>query len=171
MGGIEGRIEDSKNWFERAAARLPGYRGYKDKELRREADKLLRTFVSERLERGRRALENVMLASSRAGDLEVLAFIDTVARKLRTVRDRYQYADYGYAGWFDPVKVDQDVLDQIYKLDVQAQDAALEIERLASALDAASPSLRADIDILDRHIEALDQCFAEREHVIIGVGR
>ena len=37
MAGIDDRIEESKNWFERMAEHVPGYKGYKDKELRREA--------------------------------------------------------------------------------------------------------------------------------------
>ncbi len=171
MGDIGARIDESKNWFERAAERVPGYRGYKQKELRREADKIQRVFVAERLESGRRALENVELAISRGGKLDMLGVIDTVVRKLRTVKDRYLYADYGYAGWFDAVKIGQDVLDRIYQLDVQAQEAAVAIEQLAKTIKADSPSLRVDVDILDQRIEALDEFFAEREHVVTGVGR
>ncbi|NLE74164.1 MAG: hypothetical protein GX604_06020 [Actinobacteria bacterium] len=171
MGDIGARIEESKNWFERAAERVPGYKGYKQKELRREADKIQRTFVAERLEFGRRALENLELDISRSGKLDILGIVDTVARKLRTVKDRFLFADYGYAGWFDAVKVDQGVLDSIYQLDAQAQEAAVAIEQLAKSLRADSPSLRADIDILDERVEALDEFFAQRDHVVTGAGR
>ena len=57
MGQIDSRIEESKNWFERAAEHVPGYKGYKKKELRREADKLQREYVAERLEAARVAFE------------------------------------------------------------------------------------------------------------------
>ena len=40
MAGIDDRVEESKNWFERMAEHIPGYKGYKEKELRREADKI-----------------------------------------------------------------------------------------------------------------------------------
>lgn len=171
MGDVGGRVEESKNWFERAASRVPGYRGYKEKEWRREADKIQRRFLADRLEVGRRALEDVELAISRRGTLDMMGVVDTVQRKLRTVKDRYLYADYGYAGWFNSVKVDEVVLDAMYQLDVQAQEAALAIEQLAGSLDADSPSLRADVKILEDKIEALDEFFAEREHAITGVGR
>ena len=49
MAGIDERIEESKNWFERMAEQIPGYKGYKEKECSREADKI------ERLYRGRAA--------------------------------------------------------------------------------------------------------------------
>ena len=41
----------------------------------------------------------------KSGSLDDLGDIDTIMRKLRKVRDRIQYADYGYAGLFDTTKV------------------------------------------------------------------
>lgn len=168
---IGSRIEESKNWFERAAEHIPGYRGYKQKELRREADKLLREYVAERLEAARSKLESVALAATDRGDLQVLAGVDRTGRKLRTVRDKYLYADYGYAGIFDTVKVGEDVLDRLYQFDAQSQEAVLRLEELVNALSADSASLKSDLEILDQRITALDQSFSEREHVITGAGR
>lgn len=171
MNDLSGRIEESKNWFERAAENIPGYRGYKEKELRREADKLQRDYVAERLEAARQKIEDLELALSRAGNLDLLGYIDTTARKLRTVKDRFAFADYGYAGLFDAVKVDESVLDKIYEYDVRLQEQAQGVEDVIDALRSDSPSLRSDIGILDEKIEALDEYFAEREHIITGVGR
>lgn len=169
--GIGARIEESKNWFERAAEHIPGYKGYKEKELRREADKLLREYVAEKLEAARAKLESVALAATDRGDLQVLSGVDRTGRKLRTIRDKYLYADYGYAGIFDTVKVGDEILDQLYQFDAQSQEYALHLDQLASNLSADSPSLKSDLEILDERVTALDQSFSEREHVITGVGR
>jgi hypothetical protein len=171
MTDIGGRIDESKNWFERAAHHLPGYRGYKEKELRREADKIQRLYLAERLDACRRKLEDVMLGLTRRSDLAPMADLDITLRKLRTVRDRVQFADYGYAGLFDTVKVDESVLDQLYQHDVQTQEQARAIEDLSAALSADSPSLRSDIALLDGRIDALDAYFTDREHLITGAGR
>ncbi len=171
MADVGGRMEESKSWLERAAERVPGYVGYKEKELRREADRTQREYVAERLEAARRKLEAVELALSHRGDLRLLGAIDTTQRKLRTVKDRFLYADYGYAGLFDAAKVDEAVLDQLYQFDVRSQDDARAIEELAGALAADSPSLEADVGLLDRRVEDLDESFAQREHLVTGVGR
>lgn len=171
MGDIGARIEESKNWFERAAQHVPGYKGYKEKELRREADKLQRVYVAERLEAARRKIEDLVLDISRTGDLKLLSLIDTDNRKLRTVKDRVLYADYGYAGLFDTVKVDEQILDQLYQFDTQLQEESQVMEELVGALSADSPSLRSDLDILDQRIDALAEHFSAREHLITGVGR
>jgi hypothetical protein len=168
---LDARIEDSKNWFERAALHVPGYKGYKQKEMRREADKLQRQYVAERLEMARKDLEKLELALTRGGGLELLALIDTAQRKLRTIKNRYQTADYGYAGMFDIVKVDEDILDRLYEFDVASQDQARGVEELVSALKADSPSLKSDLALLDERVDALDEYFMERKHLITGVGR
>lgn len=169
--GVQQRIQESKNWFERAAEHVPGYKGYKQKELRREADKLQREFVAERLEAARAKLETLALAVTDAGDLQLLSGVDRTGRKLRTIRDKYLYADYGYAGIFDTVKVGDDVLDRLYQFDVQSQDYAADLDKLAGALALGSPSLRSDLELLDQRVTALDQNFTEREHLITGAGR
>lgn len=169
--GIEERIEESKNWYERAAEQVPGYRGYKDKELRRESDKLQRVYVAERLEACGHVLEKIQLDLTRRGSLDLLGIIDTTLRRLRTSRDRIQFADYGYAGLFDTTKVGEAKLDELYQFDVQLQQRARAVEELAPVLSADSPSLRADVDLLDERIDALDAYFAGREQLITGAGR
>jgi hypothetical protein len=171
VSDLDARVEESKNWFERAALHVPGYKGYKQKEMRREADKLQREYVAERLEQTRKGLETLELALSRGGDLSLLALIDTTQRKLRTVKNRYLYADYGYAGLFDAVKVDEAVLDRLYQFDVASQEKAQGVEELAATLRVDSASLKPDLTLLDQRIDELDQYFAEREHLITGVGR
>jgi hypothetical protein len=169
--GIDERITESENWFERAAKHLPGYRGYKAKELRREADKIQRLYVAERLDACRARLEEVQLDLTRQGKLDALAIIDTAVRRTRTIRDRIQFADYGHAGLFDTTKVGEAELDGIYKFDAQLQDKAREVEEFSGSIKADSPSLRSDIDLLEERLGALDSFFSEREHLITGAGR
>lgn len=170
MGDIGARIDESQNWLERAARRVPGYSGYKEKELRREADKLQRGYVAERLEVARRRLEDLNLALTDRGDIRLLGVVDATSRRLRTVKDRILYADYGLAGLFDTVKVDEAVLDQLYLYDVRMQDEARGIEEFVLVLTADSPSLRTDIDLLDARLKALDEYFSQREHIVTGAG-
>ncbi len=171
MAGIDDRIEESKNWFERMAEHVPGYKGYKEKELRREADKIQRLYVAERLDACRGKLDDLQLDLTRRGSLDLLGVVDTTMRKIRKVRDRVQFADYGYAGLFDTTKVDEAKLDELYQFDVQMREQVKGIEELSGTLSADSPSLRTDIDLLDERVEALDAYFSEREHLITGAGR
>jgi len=103
--GIEERIDGSKSWSERAAERVPGCRGYKDRELRHETDKRERRCLAERLDGARGALQEVQRDLSRQGGLDLLGVIDNAACKLGVIRDRVEFADYGCAGFFDITEV------------------------------------------------------------------
>jgi hypothetical protein len=128
-------------------------------------------FVAERLDTVGRRLEDVKLDLINAGHLPMLAVIDVAQRKLRTVTDKIRYADYGYAGLFDTDKVDETILDQMYEFDHGLVATVQEIETLAGALNADSPTIKNDISLMDDKIEALGAQFAEREHLITGAGR
>lgn len=171
MSGIDDRIEESKNWFEKLAAHIPGYKGYKEKELRREADKTQRLFVAERLDSVQAKFDGIKLDLVNRGDLAKLGAIDLAGRKLRTVTDKIRYADYGFAGLFDTDKVDEPILDQLYQFDNALVTGVNDIETLANALNADSPTITNDVALIDDKIEALGVQFAEREHLITGAGR
>jgi hypothetical protein len=171
MAGIDERIEESKNWFERMMGHVPGYKGYKEKELGREADKIQRVYVAERLDPCLSKLDDLKLDLIKAANLDALGEIDVTMRKLRKVRDRVQFADYGYAGLFDATKVGAQKIDELKAFDQGLETEAGAISDLATALAADSPSLRADIRLLDDRIEALDAHFSERENLITGAGR
>jgi hypothetical protein len=116
-------------------------------------------------------LDDVKLELVNRGSLEMLGIIDVTIRKLRKVRDRVQFADYGYAGLFDATKVGVEKLEELQAFDKQLETEAGGIDELAGALSADSPSLRTDIGLLEDRIEALDARFSEREHLITGAGR
>ncbi len=59
--------------------------------------------------------------------------------------DKIRYADYGFAGLFDTDKVDEPILDQLYQFDNALVTVVNEIETLANALSADSPTLTSDV--------------------------
>jgi hypothetical protein len=171
MAGIEERIQEDKNWLERLLEKVPGAKAYKQKEIRREGDKIERLYVSERLDSCLGKLDALKLDLIKNSAMDALGEVDVSMRKLRTVRDRIQFADYGYSGMMDPVKVGIAKLDELMAFDKSLEGDASAIVELAGTLSAASPSLRADIGLLNGKIEALDARFAERERLITGAGR
>ena len=170
MAGIEDRVDEGKNWLERAMEHIPGVGDYKHKEATREADKIQRVYVAERLEPSLSRLDDLKLDLLQAGKLDALGEIDVVMRKLRKVRDRVQYADYGYAGMMDPLKVGLQKIEELMAFDKSLETDAGGITDLATALAADSPSLRTDVKLLGDRIDALDARFSERENLITGAG-
>ncbi len=171
MAGIEERIQEDQNWLERFLGKVPGTRKYKQKETRREADKIERTYVAERLDECLGKLDSLKLDLLKMQAMDALGEADVSMRKLRTVRDRIQFADYGYSGMMDPVKVGVAKLDELMAFDKSLEADAAAIAEMVGTLSASSPSLRADIGLLNGKLDALDARFSERERLITGAGR
>jgi len=171
MSEVDNRIEQSKNWLERIAEKIPLYKGYKEKEIRREADKIERSLTASRLDDCLARLDGLKAALLQAGKLDLLDDVDLVMRKLRRVKDRIQFADYGYAGLFSAAKVDESVLDEVRAFDAQIDQEAAAVCQLVEALAPVSSSLAGDLQLLSGRLEELDTRFDERENIITHAGR
>jgi hypothetical protein len=164
MEPILNRARAGRNALEQIADSIPGFQGYRDKELRRDADRLQREHLASRLEEVRRGLDGLALSASRSGALGAINDIETARKRLDRVVARIRYADRGYAGFFDPVKVEEAALDQVYQADLS----------LLAGVDAARSAVpSADkpegLGALLAALDALEARLAEREAVLSGI--
>jgi hypothetical protein len=167
MEPILNRARAGRNTLEQVADAIPGFRGYREKELRRDADRLQREYLAARLEETRKGLDALALAVSRAGALDAINDIETARKRLDKAVARIRYADRGYSGFFDPVKVDEATLDQVYQSDLSLL-AGVDVARAAVAARgeaAGGPALAALLDAL----EAIDSRLSDREAVLRGI--
>ena len=58
MDDLTEKVQSSQTKFEEVVGRIPGYAGYKQKERRREADKILRLHVARKYEEQLKALDS-----------------------------------------------------------------------------------------------------------------
>ena len=128
----------SQSGLERLLKKIPGYSGYKDKELRREADKLLRVAVADQFDDQRRRLSELQMQLISQAQIEYVDDLERAVMKLQLLIDRIKTASYGYAGLFDAVRVKEDQLDALYDFDNQmldfVDDIAASVDQVASAI-------------------------------------
>ena len=159
---------------ERIAAALPGFRGYKEKELRRESDKLIRNNLTLKLSKDK---DNVRSIAQRIADkryLDVLPDIDRLTAKMDRITEKVNHASYGYAGFFDIVKIKEDNLDRMITFDNQLLDEVnaltTSIEDLKTQLISNNFSnLKDKIQAVTDKFELLEDTFDKRGQVIMGV--
>lgn len=97
---------------------IPGYGGYVEKETRREADKLLRMHLADKLEVEKKKTADIR---ARMVDDEIILLLDEIDRIdliFENLVDRLRFTSYGYAGFFDAVKVKEEALDRLYEFDM-----------------------------------------------------
>lgn len=171
MGDLYERVSEARTELEKLLGKIPGYKGYKDKEMRRESDKLLRETVATQMEAQRQRMDDLQKQLITAGRFEYLDEMGNAATKLQTFIDRVRKAAYGYAGLFDAVRVREEELDRLYDFDTKLLEYA---ERLSTALDNLETSIPAGEGLAEAVRQVLSICaeanltFDGREQVILG---
>ena len=131
--------QSRRNWLERLGAKIPGFRGYQDRELRREVDKLQREHMAGQLGQLKARVRDQARAYTDAGRIGVLHVFDRLDRRLDGLSQAVRFADYGASGLFDVVKVYDEELDRLYQFDLSVLD---DLEGLELAIDGIpSPGL------------------------------
>jgi hypothetical protein len=137
MEDLRGTVSDARGSLEKLVGAIPGYRGYKEKEMRREADKLLRMHLSRRFEEQRTKLSNIENQLASEGRLQGLGLLERTMLQLQLLIDRLKVAEYGYAGLFDAVRVKEEQVDALYLYDnaltTSVEELADKIDQLAIA--------------------------------------
>lgn len=159
----------SRNWMETVLRYIPGFRGYLEKEYRRDSDELQREWLSGRLQQAKAGLDDYGRTLLEAGNLDALPQCERVRTRLDKIIWRIASAMQGYSGVFDLVRIDEAVLDRVYQHDaslVEDVDALADtIEKLNEQGEAPAivvPGLLAKIDQLE---DAWDQ----REDILKGL--
>jgi predicted nucleic acid-binding Zn-ribbon protein len=167
---VESQMKKNQSLVERIGLYIPIYRGYKEKNLRREEDRAVRTEVARVLERVK--LDLVTIQRATVNDLDLMR--DT--ERIRSKADRY-YIDVkkavnGYSAFHDAVKIMESELDALIEWDAKLMDdaAALkkETEELVQRIDAGETKIKVPLRELETQIDKLLEDYNERESVMRG---
>jgi len=168
------KAKEEMRLSERILAELPGFRGYKEKELRRESDKLIRNHLYLRLTEARKDLKEIFQKLSDSRLLEVLTDMDRFIMRFDRISEKINHASYGYAGFFNIVKVEEEKLDKMIEFDTGLLDDVDKIVEETTAfkkevMKQSFEKLREHIQNLSDMVEELEETFSGREEVIMGV--
>lgn len=118
---------------------LPGYTGYRRKEDRRDADRIVRDKIAAELESRAVRVDRVASGYAARRELDTVGPLNALTQELRHLATRVQTASYGYGGLFGNRDINDAVLAQLRDFDdkilegITALDAPIEsIERATS---------------------------------------
>ncbi len=166
MSDLRARIVSDEGTFQRLAASIPGFAGYREMGIRRKADELVRMHLVGLLDDILNRTKQIVSRWADAGKLEVLDKLDRLAGKLRKVRDNLRYADYGYTGWWDAVKIKEDELDAMYAYDLKMREEVVAIDAAVTDLAAATEEdLAAKMAAVQEQVERLQSAVDHRGEI------
>jgi precorrin-4 methylase len=168
MDPILDKARASQGFLERLVNAIPGFKGYRERELRRDADQLQREHLAKTLHESQKPLAKAAEAASRSGNLDVINDIESARKKLDRATARVRTADRGYSGFFDPVKVNEEILGRLYQFDLESLAGVATISGAASALGSGVPT-KAEVQAVVARIEAFDDRLNDREAILRAV--
>ncbi len=167
---VSGQIDP----FKKLLSYIPGFKGYIERQSRRDADKILRDTVARRFEEHWGRASNLQVELVNSGMIKYVDDMEKAALALRTFIDKITTAARGYSGMFDAVKINEKELEAIYQFDVAFFTLS---DQIGSALDNVEASLgdEAALPAAIRNLTSLArlavETFERRSEVVTGSGQ
>jgi hypothetical protein len=170
MSDLFDRVTDDQNALQKLLGKIPGFKGYMERTNRRSADKLLRETIANRFEEQWQRISTVQREMISQGGLAQITALETSSLKLRQFIDRTRHASYGYAGFFDAVKINEEELAKVYQFDLAMFTLVDDVGR---AIDNVESSIGTDgLPAAIRNLTSLSQkcvdTFNRRQESMIG---
>ena len=141
MSDLFDQVTGDQDIFKKIASKLPGFKGYIERQNRRAADKMLRETIAEHFDELYQRISSLQTDFISQGEIMYLDDLEKPAIKLQTFIDKIRRASYGYSGFFDAAKVNEDELARVYEYD----SAMLDLEdEVSNAIDNVEASMGTD---------------------------
>jgi ABC-type transporter Mla subunit MlaD len=170
---VFGKAKEDMRFSEKVMDKVPGFKGYKEKELRRESDRLIRNHLYLKLSKAKTNLRKFSQKLADRRYFDVLTDMDRLLAKMDRVVEKVNHASYGYSGFFDAVKVKEKNLDRMIDFDNQLLEGinalATEIDALKAELaSGVTANLKTGLQNVTDKLESLEDTFDKREEIILG---
>ena len=164
------RVKRERGLTEKITSYVPGYHGYKEKELRRETDKLVREYSVQKLKEAKTALNEAVREVSDSGNIGAFQYANRTIAVLDRITNKVEHADYGYSGFFDAIKVKEDKLDKLIESDYVLLDLCKSLKD-ASTTVAGNPDMSKAFDDFRKKVLEVESTLNNRESVIFEVSK
>src|SRR5947199_2487119 len=168
------RAKSQTNLQEKIMLLIPGFHGYKEREIRRESDKLLRNQIYQKLSSAEAQAKDTYRSLVNQGINDTWDDTDHLLARLDRVMERINHSEYGYAGFFDVTKVKEPDLDRMMSYDMQliqmADNVTTAIQALKDSVDNNRlPEAKGKVGDAMKTVDALENAYNGRKQIIVGV--
>ena len=141
------------NIFDKIGTLIPEYKGYQERDERRECDRQLREQIADMLSETEKKfmviMENV--------DIKSLTDTEKIRKKINNLKDLIRYSSYGASSFFSDSEIKENELESIYKMDLDVFDAAENLQKNIIAKN---------LDVVKRDVESLENSINKRNQYL-----
>ena len=121
-----------KNVFDKIGSLIPGYKGYAEREGRRNCDKILRDSIVTQLIECEKILYSQMSDALKNKDKLKMSEIEEYRKQTNTLMSKVKFAPYGATSFFSDNQIKEDELFSIYQHDFELADNVKKLFELSS---------------------------------------
>ncbi len=145
-------MDRQKSIFDKIGSLIPGYRGYAERDGRRNCDKLLRVGLADKLSIVESVLYDRINQAVKIKDKQQMRSLEDCRKQLNTFNSKIRFAPYGETSFFGDTQIKDEELLKIYLLDLELAE---HINALSlNALDIGITEL---ISLINRAKESLQK--------------
>ena len=137
MSDLFDRVTGDQDIFKKLFSKIPGFSGYIERQNRRASDKILREAVANKFDLLQQRISSLQRDLISQGEITMIDDLEAAAIKLRQFTDRVRTASYGYSGFFDAVKINEEELATVYQYDLALLNSGDEIDQSIDNVEAS----------------------------------
>lgn len=144
-----------KNIFDKIGSLIPGYRGYSERDGRRNTDKSLREEISKRMYEIEKQINALIEDAMSEKDFNRMKSLEKSRKKTNTLNSKIKYSPQGTTGFFSDEEIKENELLEVYKIDLNIFNIITQIEEkmISESLDEIENLLKQlEKTIFDRNI-------------------
>jgi hypothetical protein len=124
-----------KNVFDKIGSLIPGYKGYAERDGRRNCDKILRDSISAELSESEKNIYSKMKDALKIKDKSKMNELEEVRKETNTFLSKVKFAPYGATGFFSDNQIKEDELFSIYQYDFDLAESVKRFFELLTSDD------------------------------------
>jgi hypothetical protein len=163
------KVTGSMDIFKQLGSKIPGFKGYVERQNRRDSDKLIRDTIYRRFRELEGRVSDLQVEFINQGKIEYTDDLEKAALRLRTFADRVRTAPRGYSSLFEAIKINEPELLKLYEYDAALLDKTDDVGRAIDNIQASvgTDGLPAAIRNLQTVAKECVQAYERRQEVLV----
>ena len=167
------KSKQDRGIFERISLYIPGYSGYRQRNMRRDIDRLVRSHVALSIKEVKTVMSDLKRQVMDNGDLASVKTMERISTKIDTYMKSIESAESGYSGMWETIKTNESDLDSIVewdeKLVIGSEELKAALKEFRDRVDEGSADVKKELREIERDVDDLKDALNERKLVIKGL--
>lgn len=173
MPDIRQRVQEDQGVLKKIQLFVPGFRGYRQREDLRDADRMLRDQLAKKLSIQRKEVEGARRLVVNAYNSKELELMGGVINGYKKVEGLVSHSSPGYSGIAADIQFKQDEISRLYDYDASMIDGLASMQQAIDQMKAAltaqdSARAQAEVDQLRALVNNFEEQFKRRINIIQG---